>query len=143
MYNEVVNTYGDRVRSHLVEVLLMDVSGKYFLPDDALIREKKVVGIFVRKNPSADVYSPDTQRPSIGDVALRSAYITLKDANKEVILNHPLADFAITDEDRSHRKLMLNSITPSKSYIIIANPGAPAGKIAVGQSILLQFLYID
>lgn len=143
MYNEVVNTYGDRVRSHLVEVLINDTSGKYFLPDDSLIREKKVVGLFVRKNPSSDVYSPDTQRPSIGDIALRSAYITLKDANKEVILNHPLADFAITDEDRSHRKLVLNSITPSKSYIVIANPTVPGGKIAAGQSILIQFLYID
>lgn len=143
MYNEVVNTYGNRVRSHMVEVLIQDTSGKYFLPDDSLIREKKVVGLFVRKNPNGDVYSPDTQRASIGDVALRSAYITLKDANKEVILNHPLADFAITDEDRSHRKLVLDSITPSKSYIVIANPTVPGGKITAGQSILLQFLYID
>ena len=143
MYNEAFNTYGNRLRTHMVEVQLSDTSGKYFLPDDSLIREKKVVGMFLRKNPSADVYSPDTQRPSIGDVALRSAYITLKDANKEVILSHPLADFAITDEDRTHRPLILDSITPSKSYIIIANPTVPGGKIAAGQSILLHFLYVD
>lgn len=142
MYNEAFNTYGNRLRTHLVEVQLNDTSGKYFLPDDSLIREKKIVGMFTRKNPG-DVYSPDTQRPAIGDVALRSAFITLKDANKEVILNHPLADFAITDEDRSHRPLILDSITPSKSYIIIANPTVPGGKIAAGQSILLHILYVD
>lgn len=143
MYNEVINTYGDRVRSHMVEVLLNDITGKYYLPDDDLLRNKKVIGMFTRKNPSGDVYSPDTQRPAIGDVALRSAYITLKDASKDLLLSHPLADFAITDEDRSHRKVVINQLTPSKSYVIIANPTTPGGKIAAGQSILLHFLYID
>lgn len=143
MYNEVINTYGDRVRSHMVEVLITDTTGKYYLPDDDLLRNKKVVGMFTRKNPSGDVYSPDTQRPALGDIALRSAYITLKDANKELLLSHPLADFAITDEDRSHRKIVINQLTPSKSYVTIANPLVPGAKIAAGQSILLHFLYID
>lgn len=143
MYNEVANTYGDRVRTHLVEILINDLSGKYYLPDDSLIREKKVVGMFTRLNPSDDVYSPETNRLSIGDVAIRSAFITLKDNNKEVILNHPLQDFAITAEDRSHRKLVMQTLTPNKSYVTIANIAAPAGKVSVGESILLHFLYID
>jgi hypothetical protein len=143
MIQPVLEKYGDRVKSHSVEVKITDATGKYFLPDDAILRSKVIVGVFCVKNPDDNAYSPDSDRPIISDNGLNSAYLTLVCDSKEVISNHPLMHLAVNEYDRSVKEIMVPMLTPSKSFVTIANPGTPANKADVGESILLHFIYLD
>jgi hypothetical protein len=143
MNENILHKYGDRVRTHAVEVQIGDTNGKYFLPDDSILRQKQIVGIFCRYNPDDNQYAPDSGRQLINENGLADAYLTLHHNNKEILSNHPLQDLAISENSREQRRIYLPELTPSKSYVIIANPTTPASKIAAGESILIHFVYID
>jgi hypothetical protein len=143
MYQELVKKYGGAVRTHSVEVKINDTNGKYFLPDDAILRCKPIVGLFTRFNPDDNQYAPDSGRQIVNEDGIADAYLTLVHNNKEILSGHPLQDLAISTFDRDHRQILIEELTPSKSYIVIGNTTTPANKIAVGESILLHFVYLD
>lgn len=134
----LIEKYGDRVASTAIEVFVTDTRGKYMLPDDSILREKRVVGIFINNNPDDDRFSP-LERPLIDDAALFSGYLTLVDVNNHVIDKHSLIDICVNLSDRTLRVVDICRFNPSKSYVQIADA---ANKIAVGESILLHFIYI-
>ncbi len=143
MLQPIIEKYGDQVRTHVVDIKIENLSGKYNFPDDAILREKVIVGVFTSDNPNDNAYAPETDRPIISDNGLNSAYVTLVCENTEIISHHPLRQLAITSEDRQIMEVMLSKLTPTRSFITVANPTTPADKITVGESILLHFVYLN
>ena len=139
MTQEMIAKYGSDVCSHSVEIRINNTSGRYPLPDDSILRDKKIIGVFTASNPSSDRKAPASGNNIITDAALRNSYLTLVDVNKELVETHPLVDLAITQYDRSHRAVSLKSLTPDKSYILVADTTT----ISVNQSFLLHFIYLN
>lgn len=139
MTDELLAKYGDNVCSHPIEVKILNTSGRYPLPDDSILREKKIVGVFTIGNPNTDRKAPGSGNNIITDAALRNSYMTLLDSNKELIAVHPLYDIAITGTDRQHRKIRISNLTPDRSYIEVADTSL----ISVNQSFLLHFIYLN
>lgn len=133
------NKYGKDLALQSVEVKVSDTSGKYYLPDDAILREKQVVGWFTDRNDDDDVFSP-TNRAIISPAGIRNARLYLYAANDRIIDGMPLESFAVNPADKAVVEWELCGITPSKSYVEVANP---SGKVAAGESIMLYFLYLD
>jgi hypothetical protein len=149
-YAETIFTkYGDQVREHVVEIRVDDTSGKYFFPDDAILRTQKIVGLSIIA-PAFDFdgatyfvqNSPETDRPLIIPDAFFNAFLYLLDgSNTELITALPFTQFMIQPEDRHVQSLYVRGFTPSKSYVRIAAP-ATVGRITEGQSIILSFWYL-
>ena len=139
MTDELIAKYGDNVCSHAIEVKITNTLGRYYLPDDSILRNKKILGVFTYNNPNSDRKAPASGQSIVTDAALRNSYLTLADSNKLLINEHPLADIAITGNDRQHRKVQLNTLTPDKSYILVAD----VTTISVNQSFLLHFIYLS
>jgi len=139
MTDELLSKYGDNVCSHAIEVKILNTTGRYPLPDDSILREKKLVGIFIAGNADNDRKAPASGNDIVSDAALRNSYLTLVDVNKQLIADHPLTDIAITDYDRQHRKIAISSLTPDKSFIQVADTSL----ISAGQSFLLHFIYLN
>lgn len=132
----LVSKYGDRIGTTSVEVQIDGSGGVFKLPDDAILRNKKILGLFVQMNPDDNVNAP-SGRPLASDAAVRSTYITLKQNNDEVVFEHPLSDFGQTTGDREIRILGMCDINPQKSEINITN----ASLVSDGESIVIQFIY--
>lgn len=139
MTDELLAKYGDNVCSHAVEIKINNTTGRYPLPDDSILREKKLLGVFTVGNPNTDRKAPATGNPIVTDAAARNSYLTLVDVNKQMVADHPLTDITITAQDRQHRKIAITSLTPDKSYIQVADTTL----IAAGQSFLLHFIYLN
>lgn len=139
MTDELIAKYGDNVCSHAVEIKILSTVNRHNLPDDSILRNKKILGVFTYNNPNTDRKAPASGNDIISDAALRNCYLTLADANKLLINNHPLFDIAITGSDRQHRKIQLNVLTPDQSYLFFADTAL----IAVGESVLLHFIYLN
>jgi len=132
--------YGDRVRTHAVEVKLENTTGKYFLPDDSILRNKKVFDVFVQDNPNDDMHAPGTDRDLAAQVVIRNAYLTLVCNATQMLSDHPLVDLTVSLTDKKHRPVMVPEITPSKSYILVADA---SNNVTTGESIVLHFTYLD
>jgi hypothetical protein len=138
MTDEMISQYGD-VCSHAIEIKITGTLGRYFFPDDAILRGKKIIGVFTFGNPSSDRKAPASGNNIITDAALRNSHVSLFDANKQLIADHPLFDLAISQYDRSHRRISIANLTPDKSYIQVADTSL----ISSGQSFLLHFIYLN
>lgn len=143
MNQQMQQMYGKRLNTTTIEVPIKNLDGKYFLPDDAILRGKTIIEVFAPGNPQNDAYSPGTDAALPAPQAYRSAYVTLKCQNKSFLDNHPLIDLVITENDREHRLIEVDGFNPSKSFIIVANPTSPANKIELGEVFLLTFVYLD
>lgn len=136
---ELVEKYGDRISSHLVEVKLDSTSPRtYYLPDDSILRGKQILEIFTRDNSSDNIVSP-TGRNIVNDTILLNGYLTLVCGNKRFWDDHPLSDLVPTLNNGEHRQLYAPNFNPSKSYIHIAG----STTLTTGESILLHFIYVD
>ena len=139
MNYSLVEKYGDRVSSHLVEVKVDSTNPRiFYLPDDAILRGKQILELFTRDNPNDNIVSP-TGRNVINDTLLSNAYITLVCGNKRFWDDHPLTDLVPELNNGEHRELFAPNFNPSKSYVTIAG----AATITAGESILLHFIYVD
>ena len=138
MTAELVREYGDKIASHSVEVEINGTGGTYMLPDDSILRDKTVLSWLVMPNENGNARSP-MGRPLASEAAVDSSYLTLKFVNDDVISGHPLSDFRPNKEDRSIRRWKICGLNPSKSYIKVADTTL----IADGQSIMLQFIYLN
>lgn len=145
----IFTKYGDQVRLHPVELFIDSTSGKYFLPDDVILRNETIIALSVMPpiyDEANSAYfvqnSPDTDRPFITPDAFYSAYIVLKEGSDIIVENCPLSTFALFPGDKSVPQIFTTDITPSKSYVIIGNPTA-TNRIATGESIVLNFYYLQ
>jgi hypothetical protein len=138
MTPELVKEYQDKVATTSVEVEIGGTSGTYALPDDSILRDKRILGFFVMPNESGTAKSP-MNRPLASEAAVNSSYLTLKFVNDDVISSHPLSDFRTNKDDRTLRRWDICGLNPSKSYIKVGDTSL----IAAGQSIILQFVYFN
>jgi len=141
MDNFLVKEYGSQLATHNIELKVSDQSGKYYLPEDAILREKRVVGVAVMDNTAGDIYSP-MNRACVSAKGLRNSYLSLVDINNHIIAQHPIPDITVTPQDKTWLPLDLPQFNPSKSFIEVGNPTA-ANVIAAGESFVLQFAYIN
>lgn len=140
--------YGNQVRIHPVEIFVSDTSGRYFLPDDSILRNETIIGLstpapqYDAEN-SVDIVlnSPETDRPLIIRDAFFNAYLSLYNNNVQIIYQHPLSYYGVYVEDKDVQQIYTTSFTPSKSFVTIAAP-ATVGRLTAGQSIYLNFFYL-
>ena len=139
MVSELVEKYGDRISSHLVEVKIDSTNPRiYYLPDDSILRGKQILEVFTRDNPDDNISTP-TGRAIVNDTILVNAYLTLVCGNKRFFDDHPLTDFVPERNNGLHRQLFAPNFNPSKSYVSIAG----STTITTGESIILHFIYVD
>lgn len=132
----LLEEYGSRLREHTVEVQINNQSGRYVLPDDEILRNKTVIGMYFWEG--SDLYPP-SGRPFADKNTQENSFITLMAGNVVLWDNTPYASFGIGDNDKSIRYFYLDDFTPSKSFILID----PAATITVGQSYVMTFIYLD
>jgi len=139
MNSFLVQKYGDKLRLQSVEVQVGDTSGKYFLPDDSTLRQKKIVGFFTNDNDDDDKLSP-TGRAIVSPAAIKNGFLTIYHGNDKKIDALPLEQIAVSLAERDVYPFELQCLSPSKSFIQVASP---SGKVAAGESFLLYFIYLD
>lgn len=123
----------------LVEVqITQTTNASYKLPDDDILRNKRVTGIAVYRRSSTAGYSPlNRQFPT--DAAIWEGYLNLQCDNANVLSLIPLQQIAINADDRSMYPVDLSGISPTKSEIIFPD----GGELTTGQSICLGISYVD
>jgi hypothetical protein len=136
MTNYIVERYGENWGTTSVEVQIGNTAGTYFLPDNSIVRNKRIIGLFVMSNEDDTANSP-TGRPLVADEAVRSSYITLKKDNDEIIHEHALSDFLQNPANDRLRLLNLCNMNPQKCKIQVSNTSL----VSAGESIVLQFVY--
>lgn len=138
MNEYLVEKYGPRLRSHSVEVQVDSATNTtYRLPDDSILRDKPVVGVFTVRNPNDNAKSA-IGRDIVSDEILDSSYLTIFDGNVRKIDFLPLSTFAIGENDTQVKPFDIECFTPSKSEINIST----GATITAGESFLLNFLYL-
>lgn len=136
MTEAIIRRVGGNFGTTLIEVLVGDTNGTYKLPDDSILRDKRIIGAFVPDNSDNTAKSP-TGRSLASNEAVRSTYLTLKHNNDEVLMDHPLSDFLQESGDRVVRMLDLCNMNPQKSEITVGDTSL----ITAGESFLIQFIY--
>lgn len=147
MTNDLITKYGNRVRTHSLEVAVNNLGGKYFLPDDSILRNKTIVGLTVQPpifDEANSVYftvnsfATDT---AIADAPMfYNAYISLMNNNVELISGMPLLQFGTYPPDRRIQEIFVDILTPNKSFITVADP---ANNVTEGTVFQLNFVYLD
>lgn len=135
----LVEKYGPKLATLGIEIQIATTGGTYNMPDDNIIRNKRLVGLFVPDNKDDSAYSP-SGRPLVSNAAIRSSYLTLKAGNDDVLSEHPLSDLLITEYDREVKMVDLCDVNPQRSTIFIGNAAA---LVAAGDSIIVQFIYVN
>lgn len=138
MNSFLVGKYGQNLATQSVEVYCDNTAGKYFLPDDSVLREKKIVAFFAESNDDDNKVSP-TGRNLVSPAAIQNARVTIYNVNNKTVDALPLEQVAITPTERDIFPFELQCVTPSKSYVHI--PGGTG--VTAGESIMLHFVYID
>lgn len=142
------NVAGVIPRSTSIEVVITNTQGKYYLPDSDILRGKVIVGLMVRVQSQiggVNTVFTTSGRTVVSQTVINDATITLESDSIRVIDEHPLDHFVINNAgDRKYTPLdNFKGFNPTKSYILIGNPAAPAGKLVADQAFLLNFLYLD
>lgn len=133
-----MSKYGARLAQHTVEIPITDLSGVYNLPDDTIIRDCHVLGVYVTANPDDDKHAPGGQT-LISSKAMEQAYLTLKCNNLIVWNNVPFLYLQLHPTDRSIGAIDITGFTPNQSFVRIAD----TTQITVGQRIIIHFLFED
>ena len=147
--DNIFSQYKGKLRSHIVEVKVLDQGGKYFLEDDSILREKTLVGFFCM--PSDLLYgiaalanqpvSPDTTRPLAQTPAIFSGYLTIQCGSDSLTETYPLIAAIPTQQNPGHYVgFTYNKINPSRPFIQVADP---TNNAVTGSSFILTFYYID
>lgn len=134
----LVNKYGAAVRAITLEVEINNASGEYYLPDDSILRQKRVVGLMVGSNPSDSAVSPKG-RNLISNAAVASTVINLRAGNDLVLDTVPLNFFIQGLNGPETRVIELVNLNPLKSTLTVGD----VSLVTTGESVLLTFLYVD
>lgn len=135
-------------KSTSIEIVLNSTTGKYYLPDSDILRGKNIVGVICQVQTQvggADTVFTPAGRTVVNQTVINDSTLTLESDSIRVLDEHPLNHFVINNTgDRKYTAIDgLRGFNPTKSYILIGNPGAPAAKLVSGQAFLLHFLYTD
>ena len=126
-------------RFHLLEVQIDSAVSKIFLPNDDILRNKRIVGIEVYGRNSAGNGKSPLNRALITDQAIHESFLTFLCDNSEVLDSMPLQKLKADPADKPVLRMDLVGISPTKSYITFADTTS----IAAGQSVLVGLYYED
>lgn len=145
---EALKIAGVVPKSTSIEVVISNATGKYFLPDSDILRGKNIVGIIAQVQEQisgADTVFTPSGRTVVDQTVINDATLTLESDSIRVLDEHPLDHFVINNAgERKYTALDgIRGFNPTKSYILIGNPSAPANKLTTGEAFLLHFLYTD
>lgn len=136
--DEVFKTSGRRIKETNIEIQINNSSGKYMFPDNSILRNKTIVGIyFYEEADNSPISNAALATKAIQD----NSFVTLKSNTVELLYMSPLAAFRITDTDRSIKPLQVDELTPDQCYITVAN--AAAIPVVVGSVFYLSIIFLD
>lgn len=136
--DELYKVEGRRIKETNLEIVIPNTSGKYMFPDNSILRNKTVVGLYFYEEADN---SPVTDNDLADKAVQDNSFVTLKSNSVELLFMSPLAAFRITDTDRSIKPLWLDEMTPDQCYITVANAaGIP---VVAGTSFFLTIIYLD
>lgn len=136
--DEVFKTSGRRIKETNIEIQINNSSGKYMFPDNSILRNKTIVGIyFYEEADNSPISNAALATKAIQD----NSFVTLKSNTIELLYMSPLAAFRITDTDRSIKPLQVDELTPDQCYITVAN--AAAIPVVVGSVFYLSIIFLD
>lgn len=135
MTEYLAEKYGEKLATTTIEVKVDSASGSYALPDDEILRNKRIVGLFV---PDTDGLSSPTGRSTVRYDAIDSAYLTLKQNNDEVLMEFPLSAMSHREGHRPVALFNLCSMNPSKSYIVV-----DPSEVNTGESFIITAIYVQ
>lgn len=136
----LVQKYGERLRSTLIEVEVTSASATVFkLPDSEILREKRIVGLEVPDNTADGATSP-TGKALVANAVIRNAWLTLKKSNNDVVDQHPLQSFLANPLGHGKIRLLdFCNFNPQKSEIVL---GATTG-LSANEVFALVFYYVE
>lgn len=137
LFSELYRRHGSRLRSHGIHIDVPNSNGKYFLPDDSILRNQTIVGLVFWSD--AD-HSPDTNGGVAGKDQQDNSFLTLIAGNTVLHDMIPLSLFASNPNDRDIHALYIDELTPSKSFITVSDP---ATHVVVNEGYFLTFFYLD
>jgi len=123
----------------LVEIQITAAVAKISLPDNDILRNKKVVGIETYGRNSAGNGKSPINRVFITPQAMQESYLTFLCDNAEVLQQIPLQKILADGADKNVLAFEVTGISPTKSYIEFADTTS----IAAGQSVCLGIYYED
>lgn len=140
MTSYLVEKYGKRLRSTLIEVEVRSATATVFkLPDSEILREKMIVGCSIPNN-AADTATSPIGRPLVSNQVIGNAWLSMKVVNDDVIDQHPLLDFLVDPTGSKEIQYMeYCNFNPQKSEITLG----VATDLALGESFALVFYYVD
>lgn len=137
MTQELVSKYGDKLAITTIEVAVPDTTGRYLLPDDEILRNRRIVGLFVPTQSGSD--KAPSGAAVVSAAAIKSSYLTLKVVNDSVMSEMPLSSIYQEQGVRNVAHVDLCSMNPSKSYIQVGDTSL----VSAGQKFLLTIIYIQ
>lgn len=136
MTQYLVDKYGQDIGTTLIEVEVDTVKSSYNLPDDAILREKTVLGLLVPDNTDDNAKSPRS-RDLVSNAAVRSSYLTLKVLNDDKMDLHPMSDLLVTESQKDLRVMKTCELNPQKCTITVGNTTL----LTAGESFLILVVY--
>lgn len=127
-------------KSTYVEVQIDVATSKpIHLPNDDVLRGKKVTGIAALRRNSAGQGKSELNRPLVSDQAMIEGYLTMKCDSQSVLDRISLDYISVSQDDKEVLQTELIGITPTKCFVQFAD----AGSINVGESVVLMVFYED
>lgn len=135
--DQLILEYGDAVREQYIEVIIGS-SRKVLLPDNSILRNKRILGVYVQDNISDDKQTP-TGNNMPPQSQLGNTYLTLLRGSDVIWESKPLTDLMPSLNDGNKQIFNQSEFDPSKSYIYISGSAA----ISSGDAIAIYFVYVN
>lgn len=129
---------GERCGVHTVEIPVNNNRGKYPLPDDAILRNKRILGFFTTANNSGNVKSP-CGAPLVANDVAESAYLSISKGkgNNYQVDKLPFAAFTVTDDNKDPFLIDMQEINTSRSEINLGD----TTNVVVDTTFVIHFIY--
>lgn len=129
------------LHSHTVELITKSGQSRYNIPDADFLREKTILGCFVRAQTDGNTRISKNGYELISLAALDCAFLYVEVDSKRVINDHPLSHFVHergSNEPGNYTQMLLNrGFDPSTSVIRFTKPST----LADNKAIELTFIY--
>lgn len=127
--------------SHTISVKVTSVTKtRYFLPDDDILRGKRIVGVSLRRQDDSDDSRDVNGDTLVADDIISASFLTIE-ADSVRVLNQIPMDLIAFDANADTRYVAVEfaGFTPSKSVIDISD----AANLAANEVFELTFFYTE
>lgn len=124
------------------EVVIGNTSAtKFALPDDSILRGKKIVGVAIRNQSTLDGVTRVSPSGAtlVSNNALAACFITLKQDSTAIIDDVPAEYFVPDYREGEFVPVQIDRFSPSTSFIRFA----ATGRVSLNQVVEMTFYYLD